>query len=41
MAQEIGRELFFSADLWYNGTGDENGQRKRISEKERASTKGL
>ena len=24
-AQDFGRELVFSADLWYNGTGDENG----------------
>ncbi len=33
MFTNFGGELVFSADLSYNGTGDENGQRKRISEK--------
>ena len=28
-AQKVGRELVFSADLCYNGMGDENGRTKK------------
>ena len=28
-AQEIGRELVFSADLWYNDTGDVKGRTEK------------
>ena len=30
--QKIGRELVFSADLWYNGMGDENGRTEKTQD---------
>ena len=30
MFTQIGRDIVFSVDLWYNELGDENGYRKRI-----------
>ena len=39
--QNFGRELVFSADVCYNGMGDENGEQKRIVEKKRYSPKEL
>ena len=38
---QIGRGLVFSADLCYNGMGDENGEQKGIAEKKRYSPKEL
>ena len=39
MFTQIGRDIVFSVDLWYNELGDENGYRKRISTKKKIAVK--
>ena len=38
-AQHVGRELVLSADLCYNGVGDENGSWKRVTSKKAFTVK--